>query len=183
MTLEAIYYIGQTVAVVALLASLVFVGLQVRHARQQSEQANRLARAEMSLTSAMQTLSMQDDWYATEESAAFMTRVLKADNPLSVADKHRFGIRMVSLFTAIETVEMLHREGLCDPNMYERLLLTGEAYCRVPQVQKWWDRVGRAYFLMPFRETLDELMQRGQAAIDAASAPGPEGEELAGSPV
>lgn len=46
MTLETIYYIGQTIAVVAILASLIFVGMQVRQNTKQSEQANRLARAQ-----------------------------------------------------------------------------------------------------------------------------------------
>jgi hypothetical protein len=188
MTLESIYYIGQTVAVVALLASLVFVGLQVRHARHQTEQANKLARAEMSLASAMKCVGFQDDWYATEESAGFMTRVLKSDAPLSVTDKHRFGVRMVTLFTSIEIVDMLYREELCDPYLYDRLLLTGEAYCALPQVQKWWARVGRAYFLMPFRDTMDAMMQRGQAAIDAGAGASagaglaePQGGDAAGS--
>lgn len=169
MTLESIYYVGQTVAVVALLASLVFVGLQVRHARQQTEQANKLARADMSLASSMKILGFTNDWYATEESASFMTRVLKTDTALSVTDKHRFGVRLVTMFTAIEVVDMLHREELCDRYLYDRLLLTGEAYCNIPHVQKWWARVGRSYFLMPFRDTLDTMMQRGQAAIDAKS--------------
>ena len=40
MTLENIYYIGQTIAVVAVIASLIFVGLQVR-------QSARIAKAEM----------------------------------------------------------------------------------------------------------------------------------------
>lgn len=46
MSLESIYYIGQTIAVVAILASLIFVGMQVRQNTKQSEQANRLARAQ-----------------------------------------------------------------------------------------------------------------------------------------
>jgi len=40
MTLESIYYIGQTIAVLAILISLIFVGIQMRD-------GNRLARAQM----------------------------------------------------------------------------------------------------------------------------------------
>lgn len=46
MSLENIYYIGQTISVVALITSLVFVGVQVRISNQQTRQANKLARAE-----------------------------------------------------------------------------------------------------------------------------------------
>ena len=48
MTLEAIYYFSQIVAVVAILASLIFVGSQVRPSVEQTKFANRLARADMS---------------------------------------------------------------------------------------------------------------------------------------
>ena len=46
MSLEDIYYIGQTLAVIALIVSLVFVGVQVRISNRQTQQANKLARAE-----------------------------------------------------------------------------------------------------------------------------------------
>ncbi len=46
MTLEAIYYIGQTIAAVALVISLIFVGIQLRQSTQQArrvEEATRVA--------------------------------------------------------------------------------------------------------------------------------------------
>jgi len=39
MTLETIYYIGQTVAVIGILASLIFVGIQIRQNTEQSKAA------------------------------------------------------------------------------------------------------------------------------------------------
>lgn len=47
MTLEDINYIAQTIGVAAILASLVFVGFQLRQSTEQSKQANALARADM----------------------------------------------------------------------------------------------------------------------------------------
>ena len=40
MTLETIYYIGQTVAVIALIASLIFVGIQIKQNTQQTRVQN-----------------------------------------------------------------------------------------------------------------------------------------------
>jgi len=169
MMLESIYYVGQTISVIAILASLVFVGMQVRHARREAEQANAVARAELSQSAGLKVLEFQDKWYETTESAEFMTRVLETDEPLSRGEKHRFGIRMVTLFTGIEVVAMLFREGLCDQSLYDRMLVTAQAYCMRPRTRKWWHNVGRAYFLMPFRETLDEMMMRGEAANTAST--------------
>lgn len=170
MTLESIYYVGQTISVIAILGSLVFVGIQVRHARLQTEQANTLARAEMSQSAGLKVLELQDGWYETTESAELMYRALETDAPLSRAEKLRFGVRMVTLFTGIEVVAMLYREGLCDQGMYDRVLLTGQAYCTRPRVQKWWRNVGRAYFLMPFLDTLDAMMTRADAPEPAVAA-------------
>ncbi|WP_339743428.1 hypothetical protein [uncultured Maricaulis sp.] len=137
LPLESIYYIGQTISVVAILGSLVFVGLQVRHARLQSEQTNRLARAEVSQTARLKMLEIVNGWYEAQESAEFMHRTLETDALLSRPEKQRFGSRLVTLFTAIEMVSMLYREGLCDQGMYDRTILTGQAYCTRPRVQKW----------------------------------------------
>lgn len=46
MSLETIYYVGQTISVLAVVLSLVFVGIQVRLSSAQTRQANQLARAE-----------------------------------------------------------------------------------------------------------------------------------------
>ena len=47
MTLETVYYITQIIAVAAVLASLIFVGIQIRQNTEQAKDANRLARAQM----------------------------------------------------------------------------------------------------------------------------------------
>lgn len=47
MTLENINYIAQMVGAIAVVASLVFVGFQLRQSTEQSKQANALARADM----------------------------------------------------------------------------------------------------------------------------------------
>tara|TARA_R110002073_G_scaffold41638_1_gene117498 strand:+ start:3443 stop:3976 length:534 start_codon:yes stop_codon:yes gene_type:complete len=171
MTLESIYYIGQTVSVIAILGTLVFVGIQVRHARLQTEQANTLARAEMSQSAGLKILELVDSWYQTKESAEFMHRALLTDAPLSRAEKQRFGARLLTLFTGIEVVAMLYREDLCDQGLYDRLMITSQVYCNRPQVQKWWHSGGRAFYLMPFRGTLDAMMPRADA-VDEAVAEG-----------
>lgn len=47
MTLEALYFISQVIAAVALVGSLIFVGLQIRESRKQAEHAERTARAQV----------------------------------------------------------------------------------------------------------------------------------------
>lgn len=160
MALEAIYYIGQTISVIAILGSLIFVGIQVRQGRHQTEQANKLARAELRQAAAMKCLEFQDSWYGSEESSDFMSRALQTDGPLTAADKNRFGIRTISLFTSIEITDRLWRQGLFDQKMYDRMLLVVAAYCAVPRVQKWWHSSGRDFFIMPFQGVVDDAVKR-----------------------
>ena len=72
MTLESIYYIGQTVAVIAIVVSLIFVGLQVRMAYEQTRQSNELARQETSRTNIITFITEQQRLFATPEDAACM---------------------------------------------------------------------------------------------------------------
>ena len=47
MTLETLYYVSQIVAVLAILGSLVFVGVQIRQNTKQAEEAERVARGQV----------------------------------------------------------------------------------------------------------------------------------------
>jgi hypothetical protein len=169
MTLETIYYIGQTVSAVAIMGSLIFVGIQVRLGHLQTEQANKLASAEMSQSTAMKASELQSSWYETEESADFMARALYTDAPLSIAEKNRLSVRLAGLFSSIEVANMLHRQGLYDQNMHDRLRRIGMSYCKLPRVQKWWRNVGQNYYLMSFRSIIEDMIKNGETLNDAVT--------------
>jgi hypothetical protein len=167
MTLETIYYIGQTASAVAIMGSLIFVGIQVRLGHLQTEQANKLAGAEMTQSTLMKTSEFQSSWYETEESADFMARALYTDAPLSIAQKNRLGIRLAALFTAMEVGYMLYRQGLYDQQAHDTGRVIVRVYCEMPRVQKWWRNAGRNVFIMPFQGVIDEMVKRSETANDA----------------
>ncbi|PHS22314.1 MAG: hypothetical protein COA84_12865, partial [Robiginitomaculum sp.] len=83
MTLESIYYIGQTVAVVAILASLVFVGMQVRQSNRAADQANDLARTELTLSVLNDVTDFSDRFIASTELASLRLKIMNDDKTLS----------------------------------------------------------------------------------------------------
>lgn len=166
MTLETIYFVSQTISAIAIIGSLIFVGIQVRLGHRQTEQANSLVRAELTQSTILKCAEFQNGWYETEESAEFMFRALYADAPLSKAEKNRLGIRLAALFNTLQVADMLHRQGLYGQNMYDCLWPIGMAYCEVPRVQKWWRNIGRKVFLMPYQGVIDDMMTRGGAPSD-----------------
>lgn len=163
MTLENIYFIGQTISVVAILASLIFVGMQVQQAKKQTEQANNLARAQLTATTWLGGGNFQHSWVATEESAAFLARAVLSNEPLTTAEKMRFNIQMVSAVSAVELSYMLKQQALFDERLFERNLISIGAYIASPRTQKWWQYVGRKYFTPPFQDVIDDLVKQAQS--------------------
>jgi type II secretory pathway pseudopilin PulG len=166
MTLEEFYYIGQLISVVAILGTLIFVGLQVRQAKDQTEQANNLARAQLSATAWLGIGAFQDSWYATEESSIFFARALLTDEPLESNEKLRFSTRMITFISSIELTYSLRQQGLFDEELYVRSLKSLTAYAGYPRTQKWWNSVGRNNFIPPFQGVVDDTFRQAQPASD-----------------
>ncbi|MEP3051915.1 MAG: hypothetical protein ABJP48_04140 [Erythrobacter sp.] len=81
MTLEAIYFIGQTIAAIALVLSLIFVGIQIKQNTTQSkaEAAEAAHRAMI-------------DWYyhQTPESAEIMSKAAQPDVELNDTERYQY---------------------------------------------------------------------------------------------
>ena len=89
MTLETIYYLSQIIAVIAVVASLVFVGIQISLSTQQAK-----ADAADTAHRAIQ------DWYqsATPEQVALNSRAMRDFSSLSGEEKqlvYLYGMRML----------------------------------------------------------------------------------------
>jgi hypothetical protein len=156
MTLESIYYIGQTVAVLAILASLVALYFQQR-------QANKLAKADMTQASWGAAIATQAQMFSTAEGADFMQRAFYNAAPLTDAEKLRFSINMSSMMSTVESAYVLWRQGLFDEVSYQRLLRSMANYFESPRMRKWWALARKDRFIPPFSEVIDEIAARAEA--------------------
>ncbi|MEL7546999.1 MAG: hypothetical protein AAGJ84_10135 [Pseudomonadota bacterium] len=164
MSLENIYYLSQVVAVLAILGSVIFVGIQVRQSKQQAEQANRLAEAELSMTTWGLIGNLQARWYDTEESSEFMTRAMRPNAPLSQTDKERFNARLLGALSAIELAYVLKGQNLFKESLFKRNIRNLEALFVAPGARTWWQKVGIHYFRGPFGEYVDKIVRRMEAS-------------------
>ncbi len=114
MSLESIYYIGQTVAVLAILGSLVGVIVQMR-------QANRLARAQ--LTSSSQDLIADHTRYVIENDtfAKIYHQAMFTSKRLTDVECTRFISWLEKGLMNLERVYNLHRNHLVEPDIVRRL--------------------------------------------------------------
>lgn len=131
MTLEEIYYIGQTIAVVAIFATLVVVVWQ-------GHQAAKVARAELTLNAHLQNGMIHRELADTPEKAELMVRLLNQAAPLSPAEKVQLmNIVGIALGTH-EALFSLRTRNLIEESTYRRLSNTSRQYLRSPNARRLW---------------------------------------------
>lgn len=131
MTLESIYYIGQTVAVIAILASLAGISFQLR-------QTHRLAKLETSKSVWMEAggrlVAQVDD----AEKAEFLQRALFGTDEITDAEKTRLYITMAGMFVVFEAGFTMHTSRMMDERFWPRMRLSMRDYIAPPRAQRWW---------------------------------------------
>ena len=131
MTLENIYYIGQTIAVLAVLISLAAIWIQMR-------QANRLAKLETTRTiwaEATQMLRSQAD---DPEKADFLQRSLFAGEEITDAEKTRLYLILVSTFVGLENGFAMTQGDMMDEFFWPRMRASAVDYLKPTRGQRWW---------------------------------------------
>ncbi|MFZ1866560.1 MAG: hypothetical protein WAU39_20235 [Polyangiales bacterium] len=150
MTLESIYYIGQTVAVVVIVLTLLAILYQ-------GYQTNKIARADLTLNMWMQAGAAHYSFVDTPEKADFMHRALNDGGSLTDPEKLRFANLLGYAIGAHEAAFMLHNRNLVEGAAYDRSEGLSRMYLQSRRVRKWW-RIRREYKYDPrFRALIDAM--------------------------
>jgi len=158
MTLETIYYIGQTIAVLAILASLVFVGVQIK---QNTAQAKADA-----ADKAHQTFN---NWYenVTPDTSDLVFRAVQDADSLSPAEKFRVIAYLTPMIVNLQEVHSKWRDGSFPEDrwqFWDRWI----SYSISPLLARYWeDR--RLMFSERFREYMDEKIATHGSATKKGS--------------
>jgi len=133
MTLEEIYYIGQTIAVVAILGSLFAIFLQQR-------QANRIAQT--------QNLVLSDSYQATlrafmenEDLAEIFRKAMFEQTPLSPTETTRIMFYLNLMVTTHRDVWMADGAGLAADNLLREFDANTAWYLSKPLFLAEWQRL------------------------------------------
>ena len=166
MTLENIYYIGQTIAVVVIVLTLFAILWQ-------GWQTNRIARSDMTRASWIETGQMHYSLVDSPEKADFMQRALFGEAALTEAEKLRFGNLMGLAIGTHEGAYMLRERGLIENAAYQRSEGITRLYMQSPRVRKWW-RQRREYSYDPkFRALIDKMAEELEKPPAPNGAPEP----------
>lgn len=137
VNLEAIYFISQVIAAAALVASLIFVGLQVRAGMAQSRHAEQTARAQVHQEIAESYRQMALEWVRYPEMYKFM--IMGAETK-DMTDQQRqvFGGLYFPTMQMGENIYYQHRNGLLDDDQYETYLGHLSRLLKSPAANDWW---------------------------------------------
>lgn len=164
MTLENIYYIGQTIAVIVIVLTLFAILYQ-------GWQTNKIARSEMTRASWMESGQTHYTLVDSPEKADFMQRALFGIAPLTDAEKLRFGNLMGLAIGTHEGAYMLMRRGLFEHAAYRRSEGITRLYMQSPRVRKWW-RTRREFSYDPqFRALIDKITEEFEKPAAPEGAP------------
>ena len=151
MTLESVALLSQAIGAVAVIASLIFVGFQVRQqadaTRAQTEQA--IATNWVALTQLI-----------NDNAEAFtlgLVSTSKTFADLNDVDRMRFLGAMFNLFKHYENIFLQYRKGRIREEEWMPWSNHVQMYFHQPGAQGWWN-LRKGFFSPAFRQFLDSLV-------------------------
>lgn len=146
MSLENIYYVSQTLAVIAILVSLLALLYQARLATAQFQQANLQARAGYSRDFANRLADLQLGWLRKDAGQSTMKKALLTKAILTKAERVEFSSEMAILFSQLMSAEHLLNLGWIEAEYEHTRKLILKWYLSFPRVRCWWRSMPDSFF-------------------------------------
>lgn len=124
MTLESIYYIGQTIAAIALIASLIFVGFQVR-------QSAKHARAQIQSARVDRLMAQAVGFSDADKCAAYIRGNGGDPTPEAVMER-QFYLQCVAQSGVMLDVLSQYNDGLLSEEQYNLVIATYRRWLKQP---------------------------------------------------
>jgi hypothetical protein len=154
MALEQMFYLSQTIAAFAIVASVLFVGLEVRHSNRESRHR---AIEEMRADYREERFQM----FLNADSAGVWLRGLHEFATLSPVDKMRFLLVAHGFFNTHEGFFLYYRDGRMTHDMYQPQETNLDDFLAYPGMQAAWD-LRKNYFHNVFRALVDDKIAAAQ---------------------
>jgi hypothetical protein len=159
---EAIGAIAELAGAVGVIASLVFVGFQVRG-------SNRASAVESKLQSTRLLHVFIDMLIETPELNDLYLRGLKDLESLSEAEYYRFSNMSLKAFWFFSAGHFQFRTGALGEEEWYEIRAVLHYWLRNPGCQAWWTKLGRKSFGAEFRGFIDAEIERLNGRASTAS--------------
>jgi len=148
MNWEAIGAVGEIVAALGVIISLIYLGVQIRHSAQQTQINTKSiqARAYQQLIDHHTTLNLQ---LATQRELfeVIHRAEIKGLDQLTLVDRNRWEVFMASSLRSFLNGYYMHKEGLISDEQWHNFSFGLETMARRPVFAKWWrqEKAGRKF--------------------------------------
>jgi len=148
VTLENMFYISQTAAAIAIVGSLLFVGLEVRNSNRESRHRT----IEEMIQNYRNTRSLVTE---NPEFAAIWLTGIHSFSQLTAVEKLRFTVHATNFFSTHESVFLQYRDGRMSRELYEPQRLYLHGFLGYSGLKTVWD-ARRSFFHPAFRAMVDK---------------------------
>lgn len=152
MNWEAIGATGEVIGAFAVVISLIYVGVQVRHS----------AGAARSAAANDASVAMQN-WYlemgSNRQASDIWFNAMTSSEPLATHDEFQFMMSMHSVLLGMQNSYLLSQEGTLDAEFREAITTAIVAVKDLPGMGRYW-RQRRNFFHAGFTEHVDRLLAR-----------------------
>ncbi len=145
MTLQDLGSIGELLAAIATLLTLVYLAIQVKNTKQQLAESTQQARAAFTMDIGNRSADIQLDWFSPEGPSKAMSRALLTEERLTPEEWYEFSVRIAIFFGSLIQSEMLARRGLLDDEFLHMRYSIFGPYLDMPRVRTWWKKTGSQF--------------------------------------
>jgi hypothetical protein len=164
MSLEDLGNIGEFVAAIGVIVSLIYLAVQIRQNTQQIKQSIRSVRASTFHTTLSSAAGFIVPIAQDPDLADIYRRGLRGES-LNETEWIRFRFVISNLFGTYEHLYYQHRAGLAEPELWESRAANMAWYLAQPGWRAYWDEAGRL-FGQGFRDYVAKQLVGGPAAED-----------------
>jgi hypothetical protein len=166
VTLEAVYYISQIVAVVGIFASLIFVGLQIRQNTKAIKATSHHAVTDS--FNAINTLILSDP-----KVARLWRLAITGSQDLNEDERTSADFMLLANMRIFETIYYQYKNGTMDKQLFDAELKTLKWAFTFPGSQAWW-AANPISLSDEFRAFIDGLIRDAQKDAQARPSTGKE---------
>lgn len=143
MTLEELAYISQIIGVIAVFASLIFVGVQVRQNSEQIKANTRSIKASAAFEGT-HSWALTNEMIVADVSDEFLLMAIATYDPqknwndFSEAGRARVTLAQRALFQKLEGLYFLHKYGNLDEAIWAARSSWAAGVIKLPFYRQWW---------------------------------------------
>ena len=132
MTIQDLGSLGEFVAAIATVATLIYLAIQIRQNTNEQRNSSRLA-----------TTRLITDWHTAVMSDPELVRIFSAGflepDKLESADRARFIWIVAAFASRMEEMYTQYKAGLIEPHLWGQYRATTASFLANPILKEWWD--------------------------------------------